>query len=56
MVGFRDMKKAIFVLLVGLLWCNTSFAEVLTWNFFDEIKEKNSDLAVEFISIKDLEI
>ncbi len=28
---------------------------VLAWNFFDEIKKKNSDLANKFISIKDLE-
>ena len=28
---------------------------VLAWNFFDEIKKKNSDLAHKFISIKDLE-
>ena len=32
------------------------YALVLAWNFFDEIKEKNSDLADKFISIKDLEI
>ena len=30
-------------------------ALVLAWNFFDEIKSKNSDLAHEFVSIKDLE-
>ena len=30
-------------------------ALVLAWNFFDEIKKKNSDLATKFISIKDLE-
>ena len=30
-------------------------AVVLAWNFFDEIKKKNSDLAHKFISIKDLE-
>ncbi len=30
-------------------------ALVLAWNFFDEIKKKNSDLAHKFISIKDLE-
>ena len=29
---------------------------VLAWNFFDEIKIKNSDLGNKFISIKDLEI
>jgi len=29
---------------------------VLAWNFFDEIKKKNADLAHKFISIKDLEI
>jgi len=29
---------------------------VLAWNFFDEIKKKNGDLAHKFISIKDLEI
>ena len=28
---------------------------VLAWNFFDEIKRKNSDLGNKFISIKDLE-
>jgi len=28
---------------------------VLAWNFFDEIKKKNGDLADKFISIKDLE-
>ena len=32
------------------------YALVLAWNFFDEIKRKNSDLAHKFISIKDLEI
>ena len=32
------------------------YALVLAWNFFDEIKSKNSDLAHKFISIKDLEI
>ena len=31
-------------------------ALVLAWNFFDEIKKKNADLAHKFISIKDLEI
>ena len=31
------------------------FALVLAWNFFDEIKKKNSDLAHKFISIKELE-
>ena len=31
------------------------YALVLAWNFFDEIKKKNSDLAHKFISIKDLE-
>ena len=32
------------------------FALVLAWNFIDEIKRKNSDLAHKFISIKELEI
>ena len=32
------------------------YALVLAWNFFDEIKKKNSNLASKFISIKDLEI
>jgi len=32
------------------------YAVVLAWNFLDEIKKKNSDLADKFISIKDLEI
>ena len=31
------------------------YAVVLAWNFFDEIKKKNSDLAHRFVSIKDLE-
>ena len=31
-------------------------ALVLAWNFLDEIKKKNSDLAHKFVSIKDLEI
>ena len=31
------------------------YALVLAWNFFEEIKKKNSDLADKFISIKDLE-
>jgi len=31
-------------------------ALVLAWNFFDEIKKNNKDLAHKFISIKDLEI
>jgi len=30
-------------------------ALVLAWNFFDEIKKKNSDLAHQFVSIKELE-
>ena len=32
------------------------YAIVLAWNFIDEIKKNNGDLAKEFISIKDLEI
>jgi hypothetical protein len=28
---------------------------VLAWNFFDEIKEKNKNLAHNFLNIKDLE-
>jgi predicted phosphatase len=32
------------------------YALVLAWNFMDEIKRKNSDLAHKFINIKDLEI
>jgi len=31
------------------------YALVLAWNFFEEIKKKNRDLADKFISIKDLE-
>ena len=31
------------------------YALVLAWNFFDDIKKKNSDLAEKIISIKDLE-
>jgi len=31
------------------------YALVLAWNFFDEIKKNNSDLADKFINIKDLE-
>ena len=31
------------------------YALVLAWNFFDEIKKNNSDLAHKFINIKDLE-
>ena len=31
------------------------YALVLAWNFFDEIKKKNADLADNLISIKDLE-
>jgi len=31
------------------------YALVLAWNFFDEIKKRNSDLAHKFVSIKDLE-
>ena len=30
-------------------------ALVLAWNFFEEIKKRNSDLANNFVSIKDLE-
>jgi len=30
-------------------------ALVLAWNFFDEIKEKNKDIAHKFVNIKDLE-
>ena len=32
------------------------YSLVLAWNFFEEIKKKNADLAHKFISIKDLEI
>ena len=32
------------------------YALVLAWNFFEEIKKNNRDLASKFISIKDLEI
>ena len=32
------------------------YALVLAWNFFDEIKKNNINLAHKFISIKDLEI
>jgi len=32
------------------------YVVVLAWNFLEEIKKKNSDLAQKFISIKDLEI
>ena len=31
------------------------YALVLAWNFFEEIKKNNSDLAQKFINIKDLE-
>ena len=31
------------------------YALVLAWNFFDEIKKKNSNLANKFVNIKDLE-
>ncbi|RZO47845.1 MAG: hypothetical protein EVA76_05230 [Candidatus Pelagibacterales bacterium] len=31
------------------------YALVLAWNFFDEIKKNNIDLAQKFINIKDLE-
>ena len=31
------------------------YALVLAWNFFEEIKKKNSDIAHKFVSIKDLE-
>ena len=33
-----------------------NYALVLAWNFIDEIKKKNRDLADNFVSIKDLEI
>ena len=32
------------------------YALVLAWNFFDEIKKNNTDLAHKFVSIKELEI
>jgi len=32
-----------------------NYALVLAWNFFEEIKKKNRDLADKFVSIKDLE-
>ena len=32
-----------------------NYALVLAWNFFDEIKKNNKDLADQFINIKDLE-
>ena len=31
------------------------YALVLAWNFFEEIKKKNSDLVHKFVNIKDLE-
>mgnify|MGYP000175939740 CR=1 FL=1 len=34
----------------------TDYLLVLAWNFFNEIKKNNSDLADKLISIKDLEI
>ena len=34
----------------------SNYLLVLAWNFFDEIKKNNVDLANKFISIKDLEI
>ena len=34
----------------------TDYLLVLAWNFFDEIKKKNGNLAHKFISIKDLGI
>ena len=30
-------------------------AIVLAWNFFEEIKKKNSDIAVKLINVKELE-
>jgi len=33
----------------------SDYALVLAWNFFEEIKKKNRDLADKFVSIKDLE-
>ena len=32
-----------------------NYALVLAWNFFEEIKKNNRDLANKFVSIKDLE-
>jgi len=32
-----------------------NYALVLAWNFFEDIKEKNADLADKIINIKDLE-
>jgi len=43
-ISKEDLKKKADYLLV------------LAWNFFDEIKKKNGNLARKFISIKDLEI
>ena len=34
---------------------NNNFIVVLAWNFYDEIKKKNSNIAKNFINIKDLE-
>ena len=33
----------------------TDIALVLAWNFYEDIKKNNSNLAKEFINIKDLE-
>ena len=29
MVGFREMKRAILILVIGLFWCSVSFAECI---------------------------
>ena len=40
---------------VNILKNKNPLIMVLAWNFFDEIKKNNRDLADKFVSIKDLE-
>ena len=32
MVGFREMKRAILILVIGLFWCSVGFAKVLKFD------------------------
>ena len=55
-LNITDARLSLNKLLTALnLKEKPDYALVLAWNFFDEIKKNNRDLADKFVSIKDLE-